>query len=178
PVRRANFAVAETRVGQRTDYDRLTLTVETNGTISPEEAVSYAAALAQTHFQYFASFGSHSSAPLSAGGDMQGGDAQRLATDLRTPIDDFELSVRSVNSLKNSGIRTLGDLVKMTESQVLQVKNFGKKSLNEIVDLLEKHKLNFGMKFEETPDGVRITDAGTPPNRNVATAAADDDEEN
>ena len=178
PVRRANFAVAETRVGQRTDYDRLTLTVETNGTISPEEAVSYAAALAQTHFQYFASFGSHSSAPLSAGGDMQGGDAQRLATDLRTPIDDFELSVHSVNSLKNSGIRTLGDLVKMTESQVLQVKNFGKKSLNEIVDLLEKHKLNFGMKFEETPDGIRITDDGTPPNRNVATAAADDDEEN
>jgi len=178
PVRRANFAVAETRVGQRTDYDRLTLTVETNGTISPEEAVSYAAALAQTHFQYFASFGSHSSAPLSAGGDMQGGDAQRLATDLRTPIDDFELSVRSVNSLKNSGIRTLGDLVKMTESQLLQVKNFGKKSLNEIVDLLEKHKLNFGMKFEDTADGVRITDAGTPPNRNVATPAADDDEEN
>ena len=66
PVRRANFAVAETRVGQRTDYDRLTLTVETNGTITPEEAVSYAAALAQTHFQYFAGFGSHTSAPTVA----------------------------------------------------------------------------------------------------------------
>jgi DNA-directed RNA polymerase subunit alpha len=177
PVRRANFAVAETRVGQRTDFDRLTLTVETNGTISPEEAVSYAAALAQTHFQYFAGFGSHASAPLTNGADMNGGDSQRLATDLRTPIDDFELSVRSVNSLKNSGIRTLGDLVKMTEAQVLQVKNFGKKSLNEIVDLLEKHSLNFGMKFEDTADGVRITDHGTPPNRNVATAAADEDEE-
>ena len=63
PVRRANFSVAETRVGQRTDYDRLTLTVETNGTITPEEAVSYAAALAQTHFQYFVEFGSHASAP-------------------------------------------------------------------------------------------------------------------
>jgi DNA-directed RNA polymerase subunit alpha len=176
PVRRANFAVAETRVGQRTDYDRLTLTVETNGTISPEEAVSYAAALAQTHFQYFAGFGSHTSAPLVAGGEIPGGDAMRLAGDLKTPIDDFELSVRSVNSLKNSGIRTLGDLVKMTEAQVLQVKNFGKKSLNEIVDLLEKHKLNFGMKFEEGPDGIRVTDPGTPPNRN-APAAADDDEE-
>jgi DNA-directed RNA polymerase subunit alpha len=68
PVRRANFSVAETRVGQRTDYDRLTLTVETNGTISPEEAVSYAAALAQSHFQYFVEFGSHSSAPLGGGG--------------------------------------------------------------------------------------------------------------
>ena len=64
PVRRANFTVAETRVGQRTDYDRLTLTVETNGTVTPEEAVSYAAALAQTHFQYFVGFGSHSSAPV------------------------------------------------------------------------------------------------------------------
>src|SRR4051812_36998199 len=177
PVRRANFTVAETRVGQRTDYDRLTLTVETNGTISPEEAVSYAAALAQTHFQYFAGFGSHASAPLTPGSDMPGGDAHRLADVLKTPIEDFELSVRSVNSLKNSNIRTLGDLVRQSESQILQVKNFGKKSLNEIADLLERENLNFGMKYEETPDGVRITDQGTPPNRNVATVGADDEEE-
>src|SRR4051812_49891455 len=177
PVRRANFAVAETRVGQRTDYDRLTLTVETNGTITPEEAVSYAAALAQTHFQYFAGFGSHASAPLTPGSDMPGGDAHRLADVLKTPIEDFELSVRSVNSLKNSNIRTLGDLVRQSESQILQVKNFGKKSLNEIADLLERENLNFGMKYEESPDGVRITDQGTPPNRNVATVGADDEEE-
>src|SRR3982751_5343016 len=177
PVRRANFSVAETRVGQRTDYDRLTLTVETNGTITPEEAVSYAAALAQTHFQYFAGFGSHASAPLVPGGDMPGGDAHRLAELLRTPIEDFELSVRSVNSLKNSNIRTLGDLVRQSESQILQVKNFGKKSLNEIADLLERESLNFGMKYDETADGVRITDQGTPPNRNVATVGADDEEE-
>ena len=177
PVRRANFSVAETRVGQRTDYDRLTLNVETNGTISPEEAVSYAAALAQTHFQYFAGFGSHTSAPLIPGGDVVAGDGQRMADLLRTPIDDFELSVRSVNSLKNSNIRTLGDLVKMSESQILQVKNFGKKSLNEIADLLEKHDLNFGMKYEDSVDGIRFTDRGTPPNRNVATVAVDEDEE-
>src|SRR3954463_5195636 len=99
PVRRANFTVAETRVGQRTDYDRLTLTVETNGTISPEEAVSYAAALAQTHFQYFVEFGTHASAPLGLAADSDDGDAGRLASKLRTPIDDLELSVRSVNSL-------------------------------------------------------------------------------
>src|SRR6187399_2316215 len=73
PVRRANFSVAETRVGQRTDYDRLMLTVETNGTISPEEAVSYAAALAQTHFQYFADFGSHSLAPIGPSTDGASG---------------------------------------------------------------------------------------------------------
>jgi len=133
--------------------------------------VSYAAALAQTHFQYFAGFGSHASAPLVPGTDLPGGDAHRLAEVLRTPIEDFELSVRSVNSLKNSAIRTLGDLVRQSESQILQVKNFGKKSLNEIADLLERENLNFGMKYEETPDGVRITDQGTPPNRNVATVA-------
>ena len=177
PVRRANFTVAETRVGQRTDYDRLVLTVETNGTISPEEAVSYAAALAQTHFQYFAEFGTHTSAPIGPSNDGASGDGARLGSLLRTPIDDLELSVRSVNSLKNSNIRTLGDLVRQTESQILQVKNFGKKSLQEIADLLERENLNFGMRFEETGDGsVRVLDNGTPPSR-AAAAAPDDMEE-
>ncbi|WP_310570101.1 DNA-directed RNA polymerase subunit alpha, partial [Gemmatimonas sp.] len=169
PVRRANFSVAETRVGQRTDYDRLTLTVETNGTITPEEAVSYAAALAQTHFQYFVEFGSHSSAPLSAGGgEGPGSNGIKLQATLKTPIDDLELSVRSVNSLKNSNIRSLGDLVRQTESQILQVKNFGKKSLQEIADLLEREGLNFGMRYEENGDGVRILDWGTAPSRAAA----------
>ena len=176
PVRRANFAVAETRVGQRTDYDRLLMTVETNGTVSPEEAVSYAAALAQTHFQYFAGFGSHASAPVLGGGDAASGDAARLAELLRTPIDDLELSVRSVNSLKNSNIRSLGDLVRQTESQILQVKNFGKKSLQEIADLLEREGLNFGMRYEENGEGVRITDWGTPPSRAAANAPDDEEE--
>jgi DNA-directed RNA polymerase subunit alpha len=177
PVRRANFTVAETRVGQRTDYDRLTLTVETNGTITPEEAVSYAAALAQTHFQYFVDFGTHSSAPIGAPADGGGVDGQKLATLLKTPIDNLELSVRSVNSLKNYNIRTLGDLVKQTESQILQVKNFGKKSLQEIADLLEREDLNFGMRFDESVEGTaRVTEWGTPPSR-AAAAAPDDTEE-
>ena len=176
PVRRANFTVAETRVGQRTDYDRLTLTVETNGTITPEESVSYAAALAQSHFQYFASFGSHTSAPMTFGGDGNGGDAARLAHLFKTPIDDLELSVRSVNSLKNSSIRTLGDLVRQTENQILQVKNFGKKSLQEIADLLEREGLNFGMRYEEGGDGVRIIDWGTAPSRAAANAPDDEEE--
>src|ERR1041385_6470182 len=158
PVRRANFTVAETRVGQRTDYDRLTLTVETNGTISPEEAVSYAAALAQTHFQYFVEFGSHASAPLGQSAETADADAAKLAQLLKTAIDDLELSVRSVNSLKNSSIRSLGDLVRQTESQILQVKNFGKKSLQEIADLLEQEGLNFGMRFEDSGAGTRVID--------------------
>jgi DNA-directed RNA polymerase subunit alpha len=176
PVRRVNFAVAETRVGQRTDYDRLTLTVETNGTVTPEEAVSYAAALAQTHFQYFAGFGSHQSAPMPASGDVLGADASRLKELFKTPIDDLELSVRSVNSLKNSNIRSMGDLVRQTESQILQVKNFGKKSLQEIADLLEREGLNFGMRYEENGEGVRILDWGTPPSRAAANAPDDEEE--
>ena len=173
PVRRVNFHVSETRVGQRTDYDRLVLTVETNGTVSPEEAVSYAAALAQTHFQYFAGFGSHSAAIAGDGTS----DAQRLAQLLSTSIDALELSVRSVNSLKNSNIRSLGDLVRQTEGQIIQVKNFGKKSLQEIADLLEREGLNFGMKFEDSGDGVRVTDWGTPPSRAAANAPDDEEEE-
>ncbi|MDQ6886299.1 MAG: DNA-directed RNA polymerase subunit alpha [Gemmatimonadota bacterium] len=174
PVRRVNFSVAETRVGQRTDYDRLVLTVETNGTLTPEEAVSYAAALSQTHFQYFASFGSHAQGSVLAGGDPSG-DGSRLLQLFKSNIDDLELSVRSVNSLKNSDIRTLGDLVRQTEGQMLQVKNFGKKSLQEIADLLEREGLNFGMRYEESPEGVRVTDWGTAPSR--AAAAAPDEEE-
>ena len=76
--------------------------------------------------------------------------------------------MRSVNSLKNSNIRSLGDLVRQTESQIIQVKNFGKKSLQEIADLLEREGLNFGMKFEDSGDGVRVTDWGTPPSRAAA----------
>src|SRR5712671_1976972 len=162
PVRRANFSVAETRVGQRTDYDRLTLTVETNGTITPEEAVSYAAALAQTHFQYFADFGSHSSAPIGPAGNG-GAATSRLREVLARSIDDVGLSVRSVNSLKNSNIRTLGDLVQYREEDLLKVKNVGEKALGEIAELLRREGLNFGMKFEETEDELKVVDAGAAP---------------
>ena len=168
PVRRANFTVAETRVGQRTDYDRLMVHVETNGTLSPEDAVAYAAALAQEHFRHFVEFGK---VPVQRGdrAAMTGGDAG-LRDRLARPIDDFGLSVRSLNSLKNSNIRTLGDLVLLTEDELLKVKNVGDKALTEIGDLLRAQGLNFGMRFEETEGTVRILDAGTAP---VARAAAD-----
>lgn len=168
PVRRANFTVAETRVGQRTDYDRLTVHIETNGTVSPEDAVAYAAALAQEHFRHFVEFGK---VPVQRGdrAAMTGGDAG-LRDRLARPIDDFGLSVRSLNSLKNSNIRTLGDLVLLTEDELLKVKNVGDKALTEIGDLLRAQGLNFGMRFEEAEGTVRILDAGTAP---VARAAAD-----
>lgn len=153
PVRRANFTVAETRVAQRTDYDSLTLTVETNGTISPEDAVAYAAALLQEHVRYFFEF---SGAPEISGDadSTPSQDTQRLREVLRRPIDECGLSVRSVNSLKNSSINTLGDLVRHTEDEMLKVKNVGEKALAEIADLLRQEGLSFGMSFDFDDDLV------------------------
>lgn len=172
PVRRANFTVAETRVGQRTDYDRLTISVETNGTISPEDAVAYAAALAQEHFRFFVDFGKVPMVQSEATGEGSvAGDG--LAASLARSIDDLGLSVRSVNSLKNSNIRTLGDLVQYAEADLLKVKNVGEKALGEIAELLRREGLNFGMRFEETAGAVSITDPGTTP---MAHAVEDGEE--
>ena len=161
PVRRANFSVAETRVGQRTDYDRLTLSVETNGTISPEDAVAYAAALAQEHFRFFVDFGKVPVVPSVEPSPVPGPNG--LAASLARSIDDLGLSVRSVNSLKNSNIRTLGDLVQYSEGDLLKVKNVGEKALGEIADLLRREGLNFGMRYEEVEGVVRVTDPGMMP---------------
>ncbi|HXV90134.1 MAG TPA: DNA-directed RNA polymerase subunit alpha [Gemmatimonadales bacterium] len=162
PVRRANFTVAETRVGQRTDYDRLTLSVETNGTLSPEDAVAYAAALAQEHFRYFIDFGK---VPVvaAATGAPAAAPEDRLTEVLSRSIDDVGLSVRSVNSLKNSNIRTLADLVQYREEDLLRVKNVGEKALGEIAELLRRQGLNLAMKLEEQDGEFRVVDAGTPP---------------
>ena len=161
PVRRANFTVSETRVGQRTDFDRLAVMVETNGTITPEDAIAYAAALCQEHFRYFVEFGKVPAArpaPTEAG-VVPGSLRQQLGR----LIDDFGLSVRSLNSLKNSNIRTLRDLVEFTEDDLLKVKNVGEKALAEIADLLQREGLNFGMVFEESGGELRIVHPGTPP---------------
>jgi DNA-directed RNA polymerase subunit alpha len=172
PVRRANFTVAETRVGQRTDYDRLTVHVETNGTLSPEDAVAYAAALAQEHFRHFVEFGK---VPVQRGERAVAGAGDAGLRDrLARVIDDFGLSVRSLNSLKNSNIRTLGDLVQLTEDELLKVKNVGEKALTEIGDLLRAQGLNFGMRYEETDGTVRITDPGTAPAARAAAEAGED----
>ena len=152
PVRRANFTVEETRVGQRTDFDRLTLFIETDGSVSPEKAVAYASELVRKHLEYMLYFGQ--------GGIPQGTPAgavavpERLQDLFAKPIEDLaELSVRSRNSLQKENIQTLGDLVQRSEEEMLAIENFGKKSLKEIEDFLEEHGLRFGMKLEEGDDG-------------------------
>ncbi len=149
PVTRANFVVDNTRVGRRTDYDKLTLHVSTDGSLDPEEAVRQAAQILRAHFEYFLSFESVSE-EMDAELEQK---HSRLKELFARPVEDLELSVRSGNCLKASNIRTLGDLVQKSESDMLQFRNFGKKSLTEISDLLQKHGLYFGMSVKER-DGV------------------------
>jgi DNA-directed RNA polymerase subunit alpha len=152
PVLRANFTVEETRVGQRTDYDRLTLLVETNGGTEPADAVAYAAELARKHFSYMLRFGAAGAEQAAVPGAVRVPGALR---DLfRRPIEELaELSVRSVNSLKKESITTLGDLVQRTEEEMLKIDNFGVKSLEEVRQFLKDQSLHFGMKLEEGEDG-------------------------
>jgi DNA-directed RNA polymerase subunit alpha len=149
PVIRCNFVVENTRVGQRTDYDRLTLHVTTNGTINPEDAVAQAATILSDHFNYFKSF----EEPREEEEDDLEEKHDRLKELFARSVDELELSVRSGNCLKASNIRTLGDLVMRSESDMLKFRNFGKKSLNEISEILRRHGLHFGMSVRENDDG-------------------------
>ena len=152
PVRRANFTVEETRVGQRTDFDRLTLFIETDGSVSPENAVAYASELVRKHLEYMLYFGKGGIPQSTPAGAVAV--PERLQDLFAKPIEDLaELSVRSRNSLQKENIQTLGDLVQKSEEEMLGIENFGKKSLKEIEDFLEEHGLRFGMKLEEGEDG-------------------------
>ena len=153
PVRRANFTVEETRVGQRTDFDRLTLQVETDGSLHPEAAVAQGAEMVRKHLEYMLYFGEGGIPQETPPGAVPVPD--QLQDLFNRPIEDLaELSVRSRNSLQKENIRTLGDLVQRTEDEMLAIENFGKKSLKEIADFLDEHGLRFGMKLEEGDDGA------------------------
>lgn len=152
PVRRANFEVRETRVGQRTDFDQLTLHVETDGSVTPEDAVAVSSELLRKHLEYlmyFAEGGLPTQTP--EGGVPVPEEAQELFS---RPIEDLaELSVRSRNSLQKENISTVGELIQRTTDQMLEIENFGKKSLKEIQDFLAEHNLRFGMKITRADDG-------------------------
>jgi len=160
PVRRANFTVAETRVGQRTDFDSVRLSVETNGAMSPEDAVAYAAALLQEHLRYFIDFGRVPAAPESEKKPAVLS-PERLRELLAKPIDDCGLSVRSLNCLKNCSVSTLSDLVQHSAEELIKVKNVGDKALSEIKEMLQREGLTFGMVVEEVDGDSASADPGS-----------------
>jgi DNA-directed RNA polymerase subunit alpha len=148
PVHKVNFSVTNARVGQQTDYDRLTLEVWTNGTVNPEDAVAYAAKIFKDQLSIFINFQEGAEpAPEATVSEEQ----QKLNENLWKSVDDLELSVRSANCLQNANIRYIGELVQKTESDMLKTKNFGRKSLKEIKEILSGMGLSLGMKLEGWP---------------------------
>jgi DNA-directed RNA polymerase subunit alpha len=150
PVRRVNYRVEAARLGQTTDYERLILEVWTNGTVSPEEAVSLAAMLLKDHLGIFIQ---SEESLRHDGGELGREELAGLDALLAKNIDELDLSVRSANSLKNANIHTLRDLVRRTEKDMLETKNFGKKSLEEVQEVLEKLGLSLGMEVPDRPSG-------------------------
>jgi DNA-directed RNA polymerase subunit alpha len=146
PVRRVSYKVEPTRVGQVTDYDRLLLTVETNGTVSPEDAVALAARILQDQLQLFINFDE----PHHARTD-EPQDNLPFNRNMLRKVDELELSVRSANCLKNDNIIYIGDLVQKTEQEMLRTPNFGRKSLNEIKEVLATMGLSLGLTVPGWP---------------------------
>jgi DNA-directed RNA polymerase subunit alpha len=144
PVRKVNFNVEAARLGQMTDYDKLTIEVWTNGAISPQDAIGQAAKLLKDHMSIFINF---EELPETAEEPADRGVTQMNEV-LNRSVEELELSVRSYNCLKNANIQTIGDLVQRTEAEMLRTKNFGRKSLNEIKEILGNLGLSFGMKFD------------------------------
>ncbi len=142
PVTKVAFQVENTRVGQKTDYDRLILEINTNGAISPEDSLSYAGKLLKDHLRLFIHMDEEVMVEEEAQEDEE---IVRVRNLLRTRVDELELSVRSSNCLRAANIQTLEDLVTKSEAEMLKYRNFGRKSLNEIGQLLESMGLSFGM---------------------------------
>ncbi len=146
PVKRIQYVVSQARVGQQTDYDKLTLEIETDGSVRPEDAIAYAAKILKDQMTIFINFNEEIAEPkLEAKPDDK---AEPLNPNLDKPVEDLELSVRSANCLKNAEIYFIGDLAQKTDQEMLKTKNFGRKSLNEIKTLLAEMDLELGMELE------------------------------
>ncbi len=166
PVRKVNFNVEAARLGQMTDFDKLTLEVWTNGAISPADAVGQAAKLLKDHMAIFINF-EEAAEPSEAGLEAI---EPKLNEVLTRSVEELELSVRSYNCLKNANIQSIGDLVQRTEAEMLRTKNFGRKSLNEIKELLQGLGLSFGMRFDSQGRLVSASGVVTAPVEDEAAA--------
>lgn len=146
PVKKVSYKVSSARVGQQTDYDKLMLDIETNGVVSPEDALALAAKILQDQLSLFINF---DDMPMHEGRDENA--LPKWNPNLFRKVDELELSVRSANCLKNDDIVYIGDLVQKTESEMLKTPNFGRKSLNEIKEVLDDMDLTLGMHLEGWP---------------------------
>ena len=154
PVRKVNYEVEAARLGQMTDYDKLTVEVWTNGAVAPQDAVGLAAKLIKDHMTIFINFEEEAAAEEVPADDA----ADKYTEHLNRSVEELELSVRSYNCLKNANIQTIGDLVVRSEADMLRTKNFGRKSLNEIKEILGSMGFALGMRFDE--QGHLIAPAG------------------
>jgi DNA-directed RNA polymerase subunit alpha len=145
PVEKVNYRVENTRVEQSTDYDSLIMELWTNGGITPDDAVAYAAKIVKDHMQIFINFDEEPE-PVQPQVDEK---KQKMLANMAKCVEELELSVRSYNCLKNANIQTIAELVQKTDSEMLKTRNFGRKSLNEIKEILEEMGLHLGMKVEE-----------------------------
>ena len=154
PIQSIQYVVSQARVGQRTDYDKLTIEIDTDGSVRPESALAFAAKILKEQMTIFINFDEESAEPEKA--DDEEEDVEPLNPYLDKPVEDLELSVRSANCLKNAEIHFIGDLAQKTDQEMLKTKNFGRKSLNEIKSLLSEMGLTLGMKVENwtPPDRV------------------------
>jgi DNA-directed RNA polymerase subunit alpha len=147
PIRKVNYTVTNARVGQQTDYDKLTLEVWTNGSIKPQDAVAYAAKILKEQVSIFINFEETEETQYAPAGAEE----EPLNENLFRSVDELELSVRSANCLQNANIQLIGELVQRTEQDMLKTKNFGRKSLKEIKEILANMGLSLGMKIDSWP---------------------------
>jgi DNA-directed RNA polymerase subunit alpha len=151
PVTRVNYDVENTRVGQRTDFDRLTMEITTDGSVTPRDALCFSAQLIKEHLQVFIHIDEEIPFERDEEEDEETGRIRGL---LKTRVDELELSVRSSNCLRAANIQTLEDLVRRSESEMLKFRNFGRKSLNELNAILSELGLSFGMDIEKYMSGT------------------------
>jgi DNA-directed RNA polymerase subunit alpha len=151
PIKKVNYFVENARVGQATDYEKLTIEVWTNGAVSPRDAVGLASKLMKDHLTIFINIEEEEEEPAEVPTEMSEADREEWWEKLSKSVDEMELSVRSYNCLKNANIRTIGELVQKTEAEMLKTKNFGRKSLNEIKEILGSMGLSLGMKLDNFP---------------------------
>lgn len=159
PIKKVNYTVTNARVGQITDYDKLTLEVWTDGSLTPEEAVAHAAKILKEQLSIFITFEEEEEEETSV--YQQQEEAETLNENLFRSVDELELSVRAANCLKHADIKLIGDLVQKTEAEILATKNFGRKSLNEIKEILAKMGLSLGMKIDNWPSKVKQEQEGS-----------------